>query len=380
MNHGAGPVVGKDCAACHAADAKPAGSVWSKSASFHAKVSPANTCQICHGLANGGGSVTGTNNNLPGGITSSSTVTSAASDPTTGIPPGTRDQISHADINVFGRDCNACHTQAGVSTAAGVAGKEWAQASFHANLTGATPLTMNGTTGRCSNCHLNVKPTATFRPLDHSSFTNAPGSQDCASCHAFPGTGTPAAPNWLGAGGSPQFISVGGFTIPQPPAPSPTTQPGINNLPHPTMGAGVSCTTCHATASGGKGANGYDHASALIAANCASCHEAGSNLVGTGWNNATTEPAGAGDTRPFTLSSVVAMFKGNSRSVTYPNHFYPIGCNQCHVMPSGIAHVTTGNAYLVIGANSGAWAFPHDTPRMSPPSTCLVCHPNGPPP
>ena len=382
MNHGASPVVGKDCAVCHAADAKPSGSVWSKADSFHATVPAANTCQLCHGLTNGGGSSPGTNNNLPGAITSSSTVSSAASDPATGIPAGTLDQISHADINVSSRDCNACHTQAGVSTAAGIARKEWAQASFHANFAGATTLVMNGTTGRCSDCHLNVKPSASFAGQDHTSFTNAPGSQDCASCHSWPGTpGTVATPNWLGASSSPQFISVGGFPIPQPPAATATTQPGINSLPHPTVAAGTSCTACHATASGGKNANGYDHASPLISTNCTSCHEAGSNLVGTGWNGATSEAAGAGDLRPFTLASVYAAYSGNSRDETYPNHFYPVDCNQCHLVPAGISHVTTGGAYLSIGSNgnrsSGAWVFPHDKGKMANPSTCLMCHPNG---
>ena len=381
MHHGAGPAVGKDCVVCHAADARPAVSGWARSSSFHAKVTAANACQACHGLTNGGGPVPGTNNNLPGGITSSSTVSSAASNPATGIPTGTLDQISHVDINVSSRDCNACHTQAGVSTAPGVAGKEWAQASFHASFGAGTPLVMNGTTGRCSDCHLNVKPAAGFAAQDHSSFTNAPGSQDCASCHSFPGTGTPAAANWLGASGTPQFISVGGFPIAQPPATVAKTQPGINNLPHSTVASGVSCTVCHATASGGRNANGYDHASALISTNCASCHEAGSNLLGTNWNNASSEASGAGDTRPFTLSSVRAAFSGNSRDVTYPNHFYPVDCHECHAVPSGISHVTTGAAYVSIGASppSGAWRFPHNTSNMGNPPTCLVCHPNGPP-
>ena len=379
MNHGASSVVGKDCATCHAADAKPALSGWSKSDSFHTKVPAANTCQLCHGLTNGGGSVAGTNNNLPLGLTNSSTVSSAAKDPATGVPAGTLDQISHVDINVSARDCNACHTQAGVSTASGIAGKEWAQASFHANFLGATPLAINGTTGRCSNCHLNVKPAGSFGGVDHGTFTNAPGSQDCASCHSFPGTGATSNPNWLGAAGSPQFITVGGFPISQPPAPQPTTQGGINNLPHPSV-TGTSCTVCHATASGGKNAKGYDHASG-INSNCASCHEAGSNLVGTGWNGVTNEASGAGDTRPFTLSSVFAHFSGNGRNIPYPNHFYPADCYQCHNAPSGIALVTTGSTYLTFNTNqntsSGMWMFPHNEGKMSNPSTCVMCHTNG---
>src|SRR5262249_54943423 len=75
MNHGSSFVTGKDCFVCHAADAKASGSAWSKSDSFHGSVTNATTCKECHGLTNGGGSVAGTNNNLPVGLTNSNTVT-----------------------------------------------------------------------------------------------------------------------------------------------------------------------------------------------------------------------------------------------------------------------------------------------------------------
>ena len=266
--------------------AKATGSAWSKSDSFHTVVTKATSCQECHGLTNGGGSVAGTKNNLPSGLTSSTMATSAATGSSTRIPAGTLAQISHADVNVSGHDCSFCHTQAGASTTAGIQGKEWAQATFHANFTSsANPLVVNGTTGRCSNCHMNVKPGAAFTAQDHSSFTNASGSTDCSSCHSFPGTGTVSSPNWLGAGGGvPATIPVGGFMVSQPPATSATTQKGITNLPHPTVGSGVSCSSCHTGGAGGLGAIGYDHKSSLINSNCNSCHEAGSNLVGTKWN------------------------------------------------------------------------------------------------
>ena len=79
---------------------------------------------------------------------------------------------------------------------------------------------------------------------------------------------------------------------------------GVSNLPHPTVAAGAACTSCHATASGGRRATGYNHASALALTNCNSCHEAGSDLIGTGWNGATATASGAGDTRPFTLTAI----------------------------------------------------------------------------
>ncbi len=370
MNHGSSSVAGKDCVTCHAADAKTAGSAWSKADYFHAAVSAPVSCKECHGLTNGGGSVAGTKNNLPAGLTNSSTLTTASADATTGVQAGTHDQITHTDINVSPRDCNFCHTQAGVSTVAGVQGQEWAQATFHVKFNSANPLVMNGTTGRCSSCHMNVKPGATFTAFDHSSFSATSGTQDCSACHSWPGTGTPSSPNWLGAASSPQYIAVGGFTIPQPPATAATTQLGINNLPHPTVGTGVICTSCHSSAAGGRSAIGYDHLSTLISKNCGSCHESGTNLIGTPWNGATAEASGAGDSRPYTLTSVVAH-KGGSLTVTYPKHFYPVDCNQCHTVPAGNGGVTTGAAY------QSAWVFPHTQSKMTNPSTCLMCHTNG---
>jgi hypothetical protein len=239
MNHGSGSVVGKDCAVCHAADAKASGSAWSKSDSFHGQVSSLTSCRECHGLTNGGGSVAGTNNNLPVSLTNSSTVTSAAADSTTGIPAGTPDQITHADINVSSHDCNFCHTQQGASTASGVQGKEWAQATFHANFTSTNPLVMNGTTGRCSSCHMNVKPAASFA-FDHSTFSAASGSQDCNSCHSWPGTGTPAAANWLGAAAAPATVTLTGWSSGTSITSSTVT------FAHPRPSTYTSCAQCHA--------------------------------------------------------------------------------------------------------------------------------------
>jgi hypothetical protein len=369
MNHGALPVVSLDCVKCHAADARAAVTVWSKATLFHSAVATPGTCQSCHGLTNGGGTVAGTNNNLPSGLTSSSVLTTASANTLTGVPVGTHDQINHADVNVTAQDCNRCHTQVGRSAVVGVQGAEWAQATFHTSLSPAIPLVTNGTTGRCSNCHMNVKPGATFTAMDHSALTSASGTQDCSACHSWPGTGTAAAPNWVSSGGTPAFITVGGFAIPQPPATAATTQLGIASLPHPTVASGTTCATCHSGGLGGKKAIGYDHVSALINTNCSSCHEAGSNLVGTPWNGATTSASGAGDTRPYTLSSIVASKgSGNTCTITLPNHFYAVDCAQCHKVPTGIAVVTTGTAY------TSAWTFPHSTSKMSNPSTCNLCH------
>ena len=113
---------------------------------------------------------------------------------------------------------------------------------------------------------------------------------------------------------------------------------------------------------------GYDHLSTLINSNCGSCHEAGTNLVATLWNGATAQASGAGDSRPYTLASVLAEGR---MTVTYPKHFYPVDCNQCHVVPTGNGYVTTGAAY------ASAWTFPHSTRKMTNPSTCVMCHTNG---
>jgi hypothetical protein len=215
---------------------------------------------------------------------------------------------------------------------------------------------------------MNVKPTAAFTQQDHSAYTSASGTTDCSSCHSYPGTGTQAAGNWLGAtGGVPTTISVGGFAIPVPPAQGPTTQSGIANLPHPTVGA-QACSACHTGNVGGKNAIGYDHKSTLINANCNACHETGSNLLGTAWNNTTTYSAGAGDTRPYTLTSVVPTFKGNTRPVSTPKHFYPTNCYQCHGVPTGNGLVTTGAAYTSV------WRLQHIESHMSNPTTCNYCH------
>ena len=366
MNHGSIFAAGKDCAACHLGDAKSAGSAWSKSTPFHAKATNVTTCNECHGVANRGGTVVGTNNNLPAGLSNSTTVTSAAS-ATTGVAAGTFDQISHADVNATTHDCNFCHTQVGPSPTPGIQGREWAQARFHQSFNTANALVANGTTGRCSNCHLNVKPGAAYPGQSHAAFTSVPGSTDCGSCHSWPGAGGTAAPNWKGAsGGVPTVISVGGFTVSAPPAAnSTTTQTGINNLPHPTVGS-QACTACHGSAGGGRKALGYDHSSSLDNANCNACHEAGSDLVNPPWNGSASQSSGAGDTRPFTIASLAAKKGGSSCTVTFPRHFHPADCSQCHNEPAGVVATKAGTAYTT------AWVFNHNEGKMR--GLCNDCH------
>ena len=119
-------------------------------------------------------------------------------------------------------------------------GKEWAQAAFHASFGTASPNPpiLDGTTGRCSNCHVNVKPVAAGFSTDHSGFT-ATSAQDCNTCHAWPGTGTASAPNWLGATGAPALVTLTNWGYGPPTTNSVT-------FPHPRSSTYTSCAQCHA--------------------------------------------------------------------------------------------------------------------------------------
>jgi hypothetical protein len=360
-------LVSKECGLCHASSSRGGSQGWGTGKSggttlYHDPLRAAgqpqpSSCVDCHA------------NSTPTVTTDSTTATNAPTGSSTGVASGTVAQIAHGDGNVSGRDCNFCHSQSGPSKQTGVQGMEWKQAKFHASFTaGTNPPLLDKSSGRCGNCHWAERPGAAYTAFDHSGLSNTSGSQDCAACHTFPGTGTMAAANWKGAAGVPPFIAVGGFPIPQPPATSPTTQPGINNLPHPTVATGTACTTCHTEAAGGKQASGYDHKSTLINTSCNACHEAGSNLVGTPWNGATSQGAGAGDTRPFSIAGLVPSTNGNRRALTQGyNHFFAVDCAECHVIPAGNGLVTTGSAY------KSAWRFDHNEKRMQR-STCNMCH------
>jgi hypothetical protein len=79
--------------------------------------------------------------------------------------------------------------------------------------------------------------------------------------------------------------------------------------------------------------------------------------------------------RLLASSSKPAIFVSRSArrrsQVKYPKHFYPVDCNQCHVVPAATGAVTTGAAY------QSAWVFPHTRSKMTNPSTCVMCHTNG---
>lgn len=345
MSHKAATVAGKDCAACHAADAKKTGSAWSDAILFHAQVtSGVTTCNECHG-----GSVPGASNNLPSGLTDSSTVTTSSA-----AAANTRDQITHTDLNVTKFQCNFCHTQVGTSAASGVQGKEWAQAKFHKSFTASNPLVMNGSTGRCSNCHLNVKPGSSFTAFDHAPYS-ATSSQDCSSCHAWPGN-NPATPNWRGATGahatSGSSVSStldcktchgqSGSAKVRLTAPESSHYGGVNN--------GNRCTSCHVSFAGFKGTTAnlaYNHSNASAnGGGCVTCHAFKSQVYTT---LTTTPPlthpmSSGGHTFSQTLS-VSARFDDDSFTASHTASKMT-SCGACHT-------------YSTTTSSTDIWRFVH---------------------
>jgi hypothetical protein len=378
ITHTATTVAGKDCVLCHAADADPT-PVWSKGppgGAFHAHVPAVTTCNGCHGVA-------GANNNLPTGLNDSTTVTTSSVAPA----PKPFDQIAHTDLNVTTRECNVCHTQAGPSTVTGVSGKEWAQASFHKNFTGANVLAVNGTTARCSNCHLNVKPGAGKTTQDHTLYTAASGSTDCSQCHNWPGTGTAAAPNWLGAAGghaktgstaTSQTLDCnschgqnGNSAIPHLPGPAANHYGGITN--------GNSCITCHRdfTAFGGTTSNLlYPHTNATAnAGGCGTCHAFtvpnGSTATYTTLTStpALTHPATTGG-HIFSMGFVVTGKNGNKNSPSFTSAHTNTKMTLCH----------TCHKYASTTSGTDVWTFVHEPSNTGLSSAwtatngCAMCH------
>lgn len=366
MNHAVPAVTSRDCAACHQADARTTGSAWSKATVFHQRVSAPGACAPCHGTSSGKGTVIGTNNNLPATLVSSKTTT------TSSASPGVKDQFSHADLNVTSKDCGACHT-----LTAGAATQDWHAARFHANFTAASPLVTNGTTGRCSNCHLNVKPGATFTAWSHSAYTATPGTEDCASCHWYPGT-SPTTPNWLGATGA--HAATGstatstldcnttchgqnGTSATHLAVPAAQHYGGITN--------GNRCISCHVNFAGFKDtiANlkyAHTNATANAGSGCANCHGFTAQLYTTLTNTpALTFPTVAGGHQFSQARSVTGSFDGRTFTAAHTN----TGLTRC-----GACH-----QYAATTATTNVWTFKHrpSNPGISnstSTSGCNMCH------
>lgn len=372
MNHADPSVASRDCAACHQGDARPSGSAWSKNAPYHANVTNPSGCAKCHGTTNGRGTTIGTNNNLPAGVINSSTTTTSSA-----AAAGTKDQISHADSNVTRFDCSFCHTQKGPSTAAGVQGKEWAQASFHRNFTAANPALYDGTAGRCSNCHMNVKPGSAFTAYDHSAFTATPGTQDCGACHSWPGTSA-TTPNWLGAEGKPH-ADTGNTAASTLDCNSCHGQNGsaMNKLSVPPANHfggitnGNTCTSCHVNFAGFKGTTTnlkYAHTNATANAGngCSNCHVFASQLYTTLTTTPSlTYPVSAGSHQFSQTMSVTGRFDGDT--FTKPHTDAKMTrCGSCH-------------QYASTTSTTNVWTFKHrpSNPGISSSkstSGCNNCH------
>lgn len=379
MNHASAVLTGRDCAVCHAADARATGSAWSKAAKVHGPLASVTTCNECHGITNGRGTTVGTNNNMPAGLTDTATVTTASA--ATGVPAGTHDQIAHTDLNVTGKECRFCHTQQGASTNPMIAGKEWAQAAFHRNFTGANPLVTNGTTARCSNCHLNVKPGAAYTAFNHAAYT-ATSPQDCSSCHSWPGT-NPAAPNWRGATGAhaasgSTAASVldcntchgqGGAANTRLMVPAASHYGGVAN--------GNRCISCHIEFSGFKGTVAnlkYAHNNATAnAGGCQVCHPFSGGL----YTLLTTTPSLTLPTSPgaktFSQSQTVT---GRENNDTGP----PRGSFTSNHNNAGLVRCGSCHRYTATTATTNVWTWQHDpnNPGISnsrnTTSGCTMCH------
>jgi len=146
------------------------------------------------GLTNGGAPWRH-NNNLPVASPTASTLTSAAADAATGIPAGTLDQITHADINVSSHDCNFCHTQrASRQLPACKAGNGRSRVPRELHVCEPTGEIRHD--GACSNCHITSNPRDVFTAFDHSAFSATPGP-GLQLVPLVAGTATATAANWL---------------------------------------------------------------------------------------------------------------------------------------------------------------------------------------
>lgn len=376
MNHTHTTVTGRDCSVCHLADAKVTGSAWSKASVYHRPptIVPT-TCAPCHGITNGRGTVVGTNNNMPAGLIDTATTT------TSSASPGVKDQIAHTDLNATRVDCNFCHTQVGASTAAGVANVEWTKAVFHRSFTTANPLQVNGTTARCSNCHMNVRPGPAYTQQAHAAFT-ATSAQDCAACHSWPGTST-TTPNWLGATGA--HAATGSTATSTLDCNTCHGQNG-NSTKHLLVPAaqhyggitnGNKCTSCHINYAGFKGTIAnlkYGHTNAAANATyCVSCHAFSGQLYTTLTDTpALTFPTVAGGHQFSQTRSVT----GSARACSETN---PNGCFTAAHTNAGLVRCSSCHQYAATTAGTNVWTFRHEAsnPGVSNSRStvgCTMCH------
>ena len=153
-----------DCSVCHR---EPLG-LFSEGA-FHGSIAPATPkeCVSCHYLT-------------------------MADGPTSDVRSGTAYQMRHTSAQITFHTCTTCHPSALANATSGaIAAESWQPGYYHAVLT--TQPTA------CNDCHSVSLPTGTPATFDHRVVTTGASIRDCGDCHTFPGTGTLATPNWLGA-------------------------------------------------------------------------------------------------------------------------------------------------------------------------------------
>lgn len=292
MNH-ASATVPNDCVGCHKTDltAGATPTQWSKAALFHTTVPSPTTCQECHGLTNGGGSVAGTNNDIPAVATNSATVTTSFIAATAGVLA----KIDHTEADVKVKDCNYCHTVVGMT------GAKWKAATFHGKFSANSSIT-----GNCATCHAGERPPngvttdsqAHVIP-DHNPATL--GNADCKSCHILPGTGSTTAPNWLGASGAmPATVTY--------PVPKGSTGWTALSKAHPAQVTtstthaitSTDCAYCHANYNSTASVKGWDHKDTTF--NCGFCHFTNQQVVLPPTNFSTRSHNGASFTKSCNAS------------------------------------------------------------------------------
>jgi hypothetical protein len=101
-------------------------------------------------------------------------------------------RMRHRSAQLSFQNCIVCHPSAPASAAdPTVAAASWQPGYYHSVL--ATQP------AACNDCHAVSAPMSTIAALDHSTLASGGDGRDCGDCHLFPGTGTTATPNWLGA-------------------------------------------------------------------------------------------------------------------------------------------------------------------------------------
>jgi hypothetical protein len=113
-----------------------------------------------------------------------------ADGPTSDRRNGAAYQMRHTSAQVTFHMCTACHPSAlANATQPTLTAESWRPGYYH------TVVTKQPTA--CNDCHIVSMPTTTMVAFDHGVLDTS--ARDCSECHTFPGTGTTALPNWLGA-------------------------------------------------------------------------------------------------------------------------------------------------------------------------------------